>query len=263
MNAGIFNVVNIIDTIPEHISLFVNHQVLDDKDYSVEYDNIKVKKNNAFVLVDEKKGLSRSRNTLINAAYKAEHSYLLISDDDVLFNTEQLKELSIYLGRFGNMSTSYWLRSITKDGVLRKVYPKNGKVIARSSLFKVASIELCLNLRFVKQNRLYFDTNFGLGTNCRAGEEPIFISDCLKRGMIFMHLGLYPAIHPIEGTGSLVNNDLGLMTDRALIFSRMFGSFWGLLVFFVFFLKKKIKRETSLSYIAVFTGAVKKVYEKL
>lgn len=263
MNDGIYRVLEAAEQLPIEIGLVVCHQTTNKVNYDDIHHELAAKKNNIALIKKNESGLSKSRNILLKAAHENGFDYILISDDDVKFRAEEILKLSYYLLCHPSENVSYWLRSVTNELELRKKYPRHEDKVSRRDLFRIASIELCINVNFVIDNQMRFDEDFGLGAKYKAGEEPIFISDCISNGMQFKHLYFSPAIHPVDGSGFAVNIDLGLMSDRLFIFKRMFGFCVGLALFIVFFLKKKLTKKTSLSFISVFRLAAMKLNEKL
>ncbi|MEC6822486.1 hypothetical protein VXS02_03445 [Photobacterium piscicola] len=226
LNDGILNLLNLRDKIPEIFEVIICHQI----DNGINYD---VNLGSVIYYKCFQKGLSKSRNELLKIASNNDIDYLIISDDDVTFLVDSLNELNDYVQNI-NTDENIWFRSVDDAMVLRKKYPVKEGVIDWKLFFSVASIELCLNVKAISKNRLFFDESFGLGTDIPSGEEPIFISDCSNNGIKTKYLPINISIHPIESSGSDMYESVDSFSDRLLVFCRMFGKFKGFLLYVVF-----------------------------
>ncbi|MBP5689153.1 MAG: glycosyltransferase [Muribaculaceae bacterium] len=124
------------------------------------------------------RGVSRNRNNCIK---NATADVCLIGDDDCRYTHERLQqvidtfannpEIDIATFRFeGEGSTKFY----PKDSFSLSKFPKG---------YYVSSIEIAF-LRKSIQNKIWFNENFGLGTQVfHCGEEHIFIQDALSHGL--------------------------------------------------------------------------------
>ncbi|MFZ4219952.1 hypothetical protein ACEV6Q_19110 [Enterobacter ludwigii] len=233
LNDGIYQVQEKIRSLPENIIVIISHQISDDKNYpenTITYPNAIIKK--SFV-----KGLSKSRNVLLEQAIILNIDYLLISDDDVFYLNEGLLQLEDFLNKQSGNS-HYQFQSCTEDGMLRKKYPHSLKEINRLDSFKISSIEMCLNIKNIIRNGARFDERFGLGATYQAGEEPIFINDLLKSKERIFFVPITVTVHPIESSGNKIFTSSESLADRGAIFIRCGGYTLGLIYLFAFWMRK-------------------------
>lgn len=230
MNDGIYSLTEYIGEIPDEFLLIISHQITNNK----KYDDV-ISGNNIEVIGRYETGLSRSRNVLLDAAIKSNVDYLIISDDDVRYDSEGLKKL---FKKLINCGCHYQLQSKCPDGRLRKEYKKKPYKLGRKNIFGVSSIELCLNIPAINKDGLFFDEKFGLGAKYPAGEEPIFLSDALDKGHEIEFLPLTVTIHPEVSSGLLLFSDERMIHARGALFRRCFGFFKGACVAILFWAKK-------------------------
>lgn len=134
------------------------------------------------------RGLSRSRNLLLNSASK---KIGLIADDDLVF-VEGFDE-SIVKG-FNHFPEAAIIKFIatTFEGEPFRKYPQV-PVAKLSTMLRLnsSSIEMALNMELVRRSGVRFSTDFGLGSDFPLGEEPVFVSDIHTSGYRISH---YPEV---------------------------------------------------------------------
>jgi len=124
------------------------------------------------------RGLSKSRN---HAIRHATADICLLADDDEVFanNCE-----SIILEQFSR-NPEYDIIVFQVEGIEKKFkdyYPKERSLGFLYSM-KVSSVEIAFRLNRIKEKGIKFNELFGAGAKYSAGEENIFLFDCLRRGM--------------------------------------------------------------------------------
>ena len=129
------------------------------------------------ILVDSpERGLSKSRNKALSLAER-DYDVIVFTDDDIEFS-DNYKQL---------ITEAY--KDPKKDAIVFNVRRANGslnkklgKPVNQISLFRVCSVSITARVSSVGSIR--FDERFGAGSNkFILGEENIFVSDCLKKGM--------------------------------------------------------------------------------
>ncbi|MGR5469308.1 glycosyltransferase [Vibrio astriarenae] len=244
LNSGISNIDRLIASVPKEVKIIVCHQLDDSESYFWERDY-----ENVFYFRVCDKGLSKSRNFVLDKANEIGVDYVLISDDDVVYSQRGMKELIHHLET--NKVKNYWLQSIDEFGTKRKRYPKIRTNVKNRDIFKVASIELCISVKDVTDNNVRFDTRFGLGSTFKACEEPIFLNDCIASNIGLEFVPISVAIHPIESSGSLIYRNYDLLSDRAAAFHRMYGFSKGLFISYLFLFKKYPKCSFDIGFFSL------------
>jgi len=163
------------------------------------------------LIVDEHRGLSRSRNIALREA-RGDHVWTV--DDDVQFAPgacARVRELlkphpcCIGLVRIGYSDGPGVLTSPRPVGRLGKLY-----------LCRGSSIEMILPRRLVRERGLTFDERVGLGTRFPAGEENLFLFESDRRGLPVVDLGEVLIFHPHmrPRVGPVGEADLNLVKIR-------------------------------------------------
>jgi len=220
----------------QDVSLLIVHQIsksFNDYDFEESYQNITNNIKNVQIISSHEMGLSKSRNTAINACST---KYIVFSDDDndyvegfsqiVSKYQEQLKEPDFI---------SFQIHD--KTGTPFKAYPTQLKSHDKLSALRLSSIENIVNCDFLKTNGIYFDESFGLGAQYPSCEQPIFLAKILDCGGTAFYVPSPFAIHPIEHSGLDFYSEDNALT-RGKMFTRVFGAFKGRLLAMVFIAKK-------------------------
>lgn len=234
MNESILSLYDKVKNIPEEILIIICCQF--SKETSI--DERLVGLNNAHIVYKQEKGLSKSRNTLLKEASLQHVDYLIISDDDVSYDRSGLEKLSEYLTLPGNAMSHYQFQSRDANNILRKNYKKKSFEIKFKDIFRVSSIEMCLNINEIVKSNIYFDEDFGLGGKYPAGEEPIFLADALKSNHTIKFIPITITVHPLESSGMKVFTDEISLYSRGAIFKRTSGAFFGPVMILLFWIKK-------------------------
>ena len=135
------------------------------------------------------KGLSVNRNLALSHATAP---FLLISDDDVDYTEEGLKEVIKAFGK--NPGTD--IITFRYDSESRsKHYPEHSyDITAIGMRHFISSIEIAFRRRSV-QGYIWFNENFGVGAIFPSGEEDIFIHDCINKGLKCLYVPVSIARH--------------------------------------------------------------------
>lgn len=178
-----------------NVEILIVHQITDGKNYDKFSSGMDTKKVKYIFLYQ--KGLSLSRNT---ALQHARGNYFWICDDDVIPRPD-FYETILSVGAVNKNVDIYTFRIATNEGKLFKKYPADNSTYSKNSIAKVSSVELVLRKGWWEDNKVYFDTNFGLGSIFETGEEFIFLSDALLKKARIKHAGKVIAMHPSLSSG--------------------------------------------------------------
>ncbi|EPO0011439.1 hypothetical protein ACT5DP_001762 [Vibrio alginolyticus] len=180
-------------------------------------------------------GLSKSRNKAIELC---QSKFGFILDDDVKINR---KELECFLMESNSIASDYgesvYFSCSHVLGFKKKWVAKKSKFLNIFTCAKIASIDMCLNVEHMKENRIKFDENFGLGTNLPSGEEYILLTDVIHSGGKIYYCNNYVCIHPLIVSG----NDFFSTEDKVRAKREMFNrlkSRYKYVFKFLFFIKK-------------------------
>lgn len=247
MNDGISLVEKNLESLDGVVDVIICHQITNDKKYN--YDGI-FNRSCITVVSKYEKGLSRSRNVLLDTAYDKKYDYLIISDDDVKYKIENLEKLIIFLSKDENKKNHYQFKSEDEFFNDRKSYRNTSHKLNLLDIFKVSSIEMCLNVELIKKYNIKFDEKFGLGGVYPVAEEAVLLSDIFrnKQSVIFIPISI--TIHPIESTGNKLFINKSMIEARGAMFRRCAGSAKGILLMLLFWIKKFVLRKKQSNEIS-------------
>ncbi|EHZ7430924.1 glycosyltransferase family A protein [Vibrio cholerae] len=232
---GIINIENvfknIIDIKPE---IIIVHQLLNNSDlqsYKVARDSLVEKYKNIKIVVDEGKGLSRSRNIAIKNATR---KWCFISDDDNVYDLSAMLKL-IVCAENENVDIALG-RIAATDEIDYKNYSKYRKAVTLLNATGVSSIEICINRDVFLNSGLCFRESFGLGALYPSCEEFIMIADALKAGLKIKRFPEYITRHPLESSGKNIENK-DILKAKGKAFKLVFGEVLGVLAICFFSFK--------------------------
>jgi glycosyltransferase involved in cell wall biosynthesis len=190
---------------------------------------------NVRVINVNEKGLSKSRNlAIINASKKI----CLIADDDV-----------VYFPNFQNQIIAAFNQS-PEASIITFNHQREGLDTSHNSsritfshspksIWNVCSIEIAFQIKDIKENTIYFDENFGLGSNFETAEEYLFLRDAIQLKLSALFCPLVIVSHPLVSSGENQGDDK-IVLARAALFCKTKGNLayiW--LLKYVFFLVRK------------------------
>lgn len=140
------------------------------------YEEIKIDEHVVKIISSPERGISKSRNKALQFV-DPNTDIIIFTDDDIHFFEDYPKKVSeAYLK---NNSDGIVFNIRKPNGKLNK---KIGKKLNQINLFRASSVSLTFRFRSIQSFR--FDEDFGTGSGKYIlGEENIFVSDCLKRGL--------------------------------------------------------------------------------
>lgn len=205
--------------------------------------NLKIKRQKKIEMYSFKeKGLSKSRNKALELMNNNTQKLCILTDDDVTFSKNFDKKI---LKAYENHPDADIITFQIEDdfGNKFKKYKKKSYKHNLKTLLGVSSIEITFRKKSIRN--ILFDENFGLGSNYSTGEEAIFLKECHKKGLVAYFVPETIAIHPLESSGSILD-EIGLRAKGAVYF-KLFGKYSFFLII-VFILKnmKLIKKEIGI-----------------
>lgn len=175
--------------------------------------------NNLRILSFPEKGLSKSRNRSLD---QITESIGLISDQDIQFKKGFQDIIISEFEQYPNADIIVF-QIEDEQGNLLKKYRKEACWMNQRDIMKVSSVEIAFKASSILKNKLSFDEDFGLGATFPTGEETIFLSDALKKGLQIKYLPFPIVIHPRNSSGRQFLNNASLIRAKGAMFYRMFG----------------------------------------
>lgn len=156
-------------------------------------------------------GLSSSRNLLLqNATFQ----FAILCDDDVELIEDEVLGFAKFLNQLDHPDNLFFhsiLLGIGKNP-WRAKYPKHASSIdASDAMFwrkiqRVNSMELVLNVEWLRRNDIQFDTNFGLGSrSTNGGEEVLLLHKALTTGAKLYFYNHPLRFHEGESSGQVLD----------------------------------------------------------
>lgn len=166
------------------------------------------------------RGLSRSRNRALD---NCRSDIGVIGDDDVTYLPNIVNTIRRAFTAFPDAAavTFQYLESGSRAPI--KQYGGTSFRHSPRSIASVSSIEIALCP--VRIQGVRFDERFGLGTDLPIGEEGIFLSDLLKKGLSAYYWPEPICLHAGSGTGYL-KWDLDTAFAKGAVFRRMYPRMW-------------------------------------
>lgn len=160
---------NILAELPPTIDiLIVNQNDL--------YESIESLSSRVSVIYSKSKGLSKSRNLLLQ---NCGSRWLWIQDDDLEIDVPNFKKLLLSLeGELGNLILGQ-VGSLENRTKKYKDYSFHNQHKVLNAL-KISSIEIIVNCEFIRESGVRFNENLGLGSPLPCCEENLFIWDCFN-----------------------------------------------------------------------------------
>ena len=198
------------------------------------------------VVIDHRKGLSRSRNIAIDHAVS---DICLICDDDVRL-IDGFDDVILRSYEENSEADIICFQAVDEFGEYFRKYHPRSRWINYKTVMNVSSIEISFRLRSIVSNNISFDERFGLGTQFPTGEESIFLMDSLKKGLKILYLPLPIVQHPLDCSGNDWDNK-NMIIAKGAMFYRMYGRF-AVFLCFLFSLKKYGQYKGSVTFLMFF-----------
>ena len=175
------------------------------------------------VVVLEGTGAAASRNA---ALAHCETDLLLFSDDDVRLLPNGLTRLIDAFAAHPDASLVTG-QTLLVSGAPEKTYPSRPQRLSLFNAAKVGTVELAVRPARIREAAIRFDERFGAGAEFPAGDEYVFVADCLKSGLEGIYVPIPIAMHDGASSG-LDFRSASLTRARARVLERVFGRFLSL-----------------------------------
>jgi len=232
-------------------NILIVNQTTNDK--LLHSDNERIKVLNVF-----EKGLSKSRNLALKNATK---KLLIFTDDDVVFQQKFEKKIIKSFNSYEEHD-GFRFQYLNSQGNLAKKYSRVFEPkLTKLEILNTSSVELVFKRENLEKESLQFDENFGLGTKFFMGEEAIFVSDGIKKGLKigFVPEELLSHSQPSTGHKTPISD---VYFVQSAVFYRIFGKmylFWIALKLF-FDLKQSKINFSKIGYLFKQAQKGKKAY---
>ncbi|HCG8417627.1 TPA: hypothetical protein NJ548_002969 [Vibrio parahaemolyticus] len=230
MNKRLMNV-----TLEDGIRYVIVHQITDGNEaHYLEFARSNYSENIVYEQMFDT-GLSKSRNKAIELC---QSKFGFVLDDDVKIDR---KELECFLLESNNIVSDHgegiYFSCSHILGNKKKLVAKQSKFLNIFTCAKIASIDMCLNVEHMKENKIKFDEKFGLGTNLPSGEEYILLTDVIHSGGKIYYCNNYVCVHPLIVSGNDFFSNEDKIRAKREMFNRL-KSRCRYIFKFLFYIKK-------------------------
>lgn len=181
-------------------------------------------------------GLSKSRNLALSYS---DADICVLCDDDYIYTENCLEIITNAYSKLTYADIITFQSLNVENGKPRKKY-KNS--IFKHSLFNLSSVsssEITFKLDSIKNNRLFFDENYGLGSYNLSGEDGIFLMDAFRSGLKIFHYPEFILSTTQNSTGYvLIDNP----TARGKIFRRLYPN---ILIFLIVIFTSSLRKYSD------------------
>lgn len=182
---------------------------------------IKYKNNKIIYLNFNEKGVGLNRN---NALMRASSEICLLADDDMRYVDGYTDLVNQAFDRLPNADVIIF--NLYEVDTQRYVIKKIGKV-NHFNYLRYGAARIAFKLDSIRENGIFFNQCFGGGTKYSHGEDNIFLSECLKKGLKIYSYPSYIACLTNERQSTWNNgyNDKYLR-DQGVLYRAISRRFW-------------------------------------
>jgi len=216
--------------------------IIDQTDYE-KHEVIKYKNYVIDIYHTTERGLSKSRN---KALENATSDYLIIADDDFEYSNDYQKEIINNYLKHPNADIIVF-NAMKSDGLLYRIFPEGR--LKRKYRYSLNSVRITLKRQSIIDSSIMFDEKFGAGSIISTGEDTIFVSDCIKKGLIIYscdYILCKGIVNDRESTW-FKGFTKKYFEDKALVYKRISPKFYFMLIFY-FLIKHYNYYKDSISF---------------
>ncbi|MGM8213830.1 glycosyltransferase [Virgibacillus sp. W0430] len=143
-----------------------------------EQQSIKIDRNEIRLLSYNERGLTKSRNKAINNSIG---DVCLIADDDLVYHESYEKTILDAYAKYPNASIIAFDIPSTNDNRPTSSLKEGGVNFLHT--LKISSFQITFKRKDILEKSIRFNELFGAGSKYTCGEEHIFLSEALKKGL--------------------------------------------------------------------------------
>ncbi len=162
------------------------------------------------------RGLSKSRNLAIK---NSDGDICMIADDDLIYVDDYVEKVKAQFDKYPNAD----IITFQVEGIEEKFKDYHTEVRPLNYLtsMKVSSVEIAFKRDSIISNKIKFDENFGAGARFQMGEENIFLTQCLKKGLSILYVPVKIADLHIGASYWFKGYDKGFFISKGAQFTAM------------------------------------------
>ena len=182
----------------------------------------------------QERGVGLSRNT---ALARGTADILLFADDDLIFNDGYEQTVISFFEKHPSVGlTAFNLQSLNPTRPEYSI-PKDCRLKWYNCL-KYGACRIAVRRECLTHNNIWFSLLFGGGAIYQAGEDNLFITDCIKKGICCMACKDSIGVVKQEESTWFAGYNEKYYSDRGALFAALYGKM-SYLILFLFEIRKK------------------------
>lgn len=189
------------------------------------------------------RGLSKSRNLALE---NSKADICILADDDLIYKTGYEQTIIEYFEQYPDIDIfAFCVSGI--EGKFKNYSDKEMKINFIKSM-KVSSVEIAFRSKSIKANGISFNELFGSGAKFYMGEENIFLSECLRKGLKIKFIPAYIADLHLGNSTWFKGYDESYFISKGAAFSAMSPKY-SYILFHQFLLRKYKLYSKEISFL--------------
>lgn len=228
---------SLLDTMNIQTDAIVVNQCDENKIEEFEYKGHKIK----WISLKER-GVGLSRNT---ALMRADADILMFADDDIVYDDGYAEIITEFFEKYPKASFAVFnFQSLNPS---RPEYiDKKDKELNWANSLKYGAFRIAVKNEKIKKANIYYSLLFGGGAAHQSGEDNLFVTNCLQRGLKGMASCTLLGTVKQENSTWFKGYDEKYYSDRGALFAAMYGNLAGFMML-VFEMKYVLsKKEVGL-----------------
>lgn len=170
------------------------------------------------------RGVGLNRN---NALMRANADVCLFADDDMVYENDYVQTVEKAYAEFPDADVIIF--NLIEKEAKRYIIEKPSRV-GKLNFLRYGAARVSFKLSSVRANGIYFNQCFGGGTEHSHGEDSIFLSDCLKKGLRVYAYPAYIATLTEERPSTWESDDMEkYIKDQGVLYRQISRRWWKLL----------------------------------
>lgn len=149
-----------------------------------------------------------------NAIVHAKGDWCMVADDDLVFNTEGIRELVRNLEAQGQLDFAL----VQSSGGDNKSFPaREYDVFPLAKNHFVTEFEIVVRLQSLRDAGINFNPHFGVGKELRAGEGAVLLYEMKRKKLRGRYFPIVLACHPELTTSERLALDAGVLRSEGVV----------------------------------------------
>ena len=242
---GILKFLKNIPTPKDNVTIIIVHQILAEDNYELLLEKLFLCRKDIKYFKSYTKGVTKSRNIAIS---KSKADIVLFCDDDVKYIDNINDIIASAYSKYPEYSflTFSYLKNYSWHKFKKQDFEHNYRTI-----LNIGTIEVTCVRKHISDNHFKFPEDLGAGEKYFLCDEPVFLSQFLKKKLKGRYIAEIIGEHPDDSSGLIFNN-IYAFKSRILCFQRIFGTLKGTFLYYLFLIKNFKKFDSFKSVIHAF-----------